>query len=164
VAPVKHCYRGGSRFSATRRAHKRPQCAFTLLELLVVIAILGIVAGVVSLSIAPGEQRRLDEELARLAALFRLAHDEARVAGRAITWQADLGGYRFVRADDDDVEVTADGPLRERDWPFEVRRVIAPEIVFGREPLLSPARVEIATSRRVVIMQINAFGELAVQQ
>jgi len=140
------------------------QRAFTLLELLVVIAILGIVAGVVSLSIAPSEQRRVGEELERLAALLRLAHDEARVSGRAITWQADLHGYRFVRADDDDGEVATAGPLRARDWPFEVQRVSAPEIVFGREPLLSPARVEIATSGRVVIMQINAFGELAVVQ
>ena len=42
--------------------------------------------------------------------------------------------------------------------------VDAPEIVFGREPLMSPVRVEIVTPTRVVIMDIDAFGELTVVQ
>ena len=42
--------------------------------------------------------------------------------------------------------------------------VDAPEIVFGREPLMSPVRVQIATPKRMVIMDIDAFGELTVVQ
>jgi general secretion pathway protein H len=137
---------------------------FTVIELLVVIVILGIVAGMVTLSVAPSEQRRLTEELDRLAALFRLAHDEARISGRAITWQAGADGYRFVVSDDERDASEPDDPLRPRTWPFEVQAVDAPEIVFGREALMSPVRVEIVTPTRVVIMDIDAFGELTVAQ
>ena len=157
------------------RAHRGPRWraygkhlrskGFTLLELLVVIAILGIVAGMVSLSIVPSEDRRLTEEMDRLAALFRLAHDEARVAGRAIQWQANTEGYRFVVSDDDEADpMASDDPLRARNWPFEVVQVDAPEIVFGREPLMSPVRVQIATPGRTLTMDIDAFGELTVSQ
>ena len=137
---------------------------FTVIELLVVIVILGIVAGMVTLSVAPSEQRRLTEELDRLAALFRLAHDEARISGRAITWEAGADGYRFLVSDDERGGNESDDPLRPRIWPFEVQEVDAPEIVFGREPLMSPVRVEIVTPTRVVIMDIDAFGELTVVQ
>jgi len=137
---------------------------FTLIELLVVIVILGIVAGMVTLSVAPSEQRRLTEELDRLAALFRLAHDESRISGRAITWQANADGYRFLVADDERGADEPDDPLRPRAWPFEVKTVDAPEIVFGREPLMSPVRVEIVTPKRVVVMDVDAFGELTVVQ
>jgi general secretion pathway protein H len=137
---------------------------FTLIELLVVIVILGIVAGMVTLSVAPSEQRRLTEELDRLAALFRLAHDEARISGRAITWQAGADGYRFLVSGDERDAIGSDDPLRPRTWPFEVQTVDAPEIVFGREPLMSPVRVEIVTPTRVVIMDIDAFGKLTVVQ
>ena len=142
----------------------RKGAGFTLLELLVVIAILGIVAGMVSLSIVPSEDRRLSEELDRLAALFRLAHDEARVMGRAISWRADDGGYWFIESDGERGGAASDDPLRARAWPFEVVAVDAPEIVFGREPLMSPVRVQIATPKRMVIMDIDAFGELTVVQ
>ena len=85
---------------------------FTVIELLVVIVILGVVAGMVSLSVAPSEQRRLTEELDRLAALFRLAHDEARISGRAITWEAGADGYRFLVSDDERGGNESDDPLR----------------------------------------------------
>ncbi len=137
---------------------------FTVVELLVVIVILGIVAGMVTLSVAPSEQRRLTEELDRLAALFRLAHDEARISGRVITWQASADGYRFLISDDEPDASESDDPLRARTWPFEVQTVDAREVVFGREPLMSPVRVEIVTPTRVVIMDIDAFGELTVVQ
>lgn len=137
---------------------------FTLLELLVVIVILGIVAGMVTLSVAPSEDRRLTEEIDRLAALFRLANDEARVTGRAIRWRADLDGYQFLESETVRGVVDDDDPLRPRAWPVEVRLVEAPELVFGREPLMEPVRVHIATSRRDIVMDIDAFGEVEVTQ
>jgi general secretion pathway protein H len=156
--------RSGSQGRFKAKVPTSREGGFTLLELLVVIVILGIVAGMVSLSIAPSEQRRLTEELDRLAALFRLAHDEARVGGIAITWQADAEGYRFLVSDGERGGIGSDDPLRARIWPFDVREVIAPDIVFGREPLMSPVRVQIATPTRVVIMDLDAFGELTVLQ
>ncbi len=158
------CRRACSEKHSRADASRSRAGGFTVIELLVVIVILGIVAGMVTLSVAPSEQRRLAEELDRLAALFRLAHDESRISGRAITWQADSDGYRFLVADDERDASESDDPLRPRRWPFEVQTVDAPEIVFGREPLMSPVRVEIVTPARVVIMDIDAFGELTVVQ
>jgi general secretion pathway protein H len=134
---------------------------FTLFELLVVIAILGIVAGLASLSAAPREQRLLAEETDRLAALFRLAQDEARVTGRTITWRADAQGYRFLEGETQRGD-SGDDPLRARTWPFAVVRVEAPDIAFGAEPLLSPARIRIATSERELVLALDAFGALSL--
>ena len=135
---------------------------FTLLELVVVIAILGVVAGLVSLSAAPAEHRRVDEELDRLAALFRLAHDEARISGQTITWEADAKGYRFVTVDGVRGQADADDPLRPRHWAFQVRSVQAPILAFGREPLMVPARMHLQTSTDDLTLEINTFGEMTV--
>lgn len=149
-----------SRLQRVSRNPDSPARGATLLELLAVIVILGIVTGMVSLSIAPGESRRMDEEVDRLAALFRLANDEARVSGRPIVWRADTDGYRFVQSDEVRGESNKDDPLRPRAWPFDVRLVDAPEIVFGREPLMDPARVYIATQTREMAVDVDAFGQL----
>src|SRR3954465_10727261 len=68
---------------------------FTLIELLVTIAIIGLGTAAVALSLRGGESRQLQQEGARLGALFRIAQDEARISGRSLVWEADLEGYRF---------------------------------------------------------------------
>lgn len=133
---------------------------FTLLELLVILVIIGIVASAVSLSLAPVEHRRVAHEVERLAALFRLAHDEARVSGRAIAWKADTAGYWFLVGEEVRGDGVGDDPLRPRAWPFAVQRVDAPDVVFGREPLLNPAKISIAATQRTLTLQLDAFGNL----
>ena len=140
----------------------RAACGFSLLELLVVLVILAVAAGAVSMSVAPRESRLLAEESERLAALFRLAQDEARVRGRPVAWIADEHGYRFLVGGR---EPDAPGdPLRARAWPFPVQRVEAPRLVFGAEPLLPPAEIRIATHEREVRLALDAFGTITVRQ
>ena len=134
---------------------------FTLLELLVVVAIIGIAAVTVTLSVASREGRLVEEETTRLGALFRLAQDEARITGRTLVWEADRGGYRFRAADGEPLPDAGDGVLRARPWPFEVTQVEAAPIVFGREPLLTPATLRIATPKRELVLALDAFGNLA---
>lgn len=147
---------------AVRKSRHDENSGFTLLELLVVIAILGIVAGLVTLSTAPAEQRRVAEEVDRLAALFRLAQDEARISGRRIIWQADARGYRFLTPEGVRGAQSADDPLRPREWPFSVRFIDAPEVLFGREPLMTPARVHLVTADGELTLELDEFGELRV--
>jgi general secretion pathway protein H len=135
------------------------KAGFTLIELLVVIVILGVAAGMVSLSVAPSEERLAAMEVDRLAALFRLAQNEARVSGRPLTWQADANGYRFVTGETVH-GATTDDPLRPRNWPFLVQRVEAPKLVFGSEPLLPPGEIRIATPRGEMVLALDAFGTL----
>ena len=154
---------------ACARCHTKARASwldrgYTLLELLVVIAILGIVAGMVSLSVAPTETRKSREEVNRLAVLFRLASDEARISGEPIAWQADTNGYRFIQSDGVRGESDADDPLRPRAWPFEVQSLRAPDVVFGREPLMTPAQIQIVTIGGEIDMKIDAFGELEAAQ
>jgi general secretion pathway protein H len=141
----------------------RHEQGFTLLELLVVIVILGIAAGMVSLSAVPSEERLLATESDRLAALFRLAQNEAKVSGRPLTWEADTHGYRFLSADAGR-QIRPDDPLRARAWPFQVVRVEAPVLVIGAEPLLPPAEIRIATPSRELVLALDAFGTLTRTQ
>jgi general secretion pathway protein H len=145
------------------RAARRAGCGgFTLLELLVVIVILAVAVGVVSLSAAPSEARLVEREAQRLAALFRLAQNEARALGRPIAWKADPGGYRFLVGG---AEVDApDNPLRPRAWPFPVHGVSAPALEFGAEPLLPPAEIRIRTGTRELVLALDALGTVLVRQ
>jgi general secretion pathway protein H len=139
-------------------AHVR---GFTLLELLVVVVILGIAAGVVSLSVAPREDRLVEGEAQRLAALFRLAQDEARARGRPVAWEATTQGYRFLVAGKEPED--ADDPLRPRPWPFAVVRVAAPRLAFGMEPMMAPAEIRVATPGRELVLALDEFGTVSVR-
>jgi general secretion pathway protein H len=135
---------------------------FTLLELLVVLVILGVAAGAVSLSVAPSEERMVEREAQRLASLFRLAQDEARVRGRPVSWEADAQGYRFLIGRQE--PEAADDPLRARSWPFPVQRIVAPPLAFGAEPLLPPTEIRITTRGRELVLALDAFGTVLVRQ
>jgi general secretion pathway protein H len=133
---------------------------FTLIELLIVITIIAMGAAMVALSVSGGDARLLKEETARLSALFRIAQDEARVSGRTLVWEANLEGYRFRPLDPEAARDWRDEVLRPRAWPFAVRSIEGGRIVFGREPLLDPATLRIATAEREVRLVLDAQGEL----
>ena len=133
---------------------------FTLIELLVVIAILGIAAAAVALSVSRSDARLLQEETARLGALFRIAQDEARISGRALVWEADLAGYRFRPVDEEMARDWNDEVLRPRSWPFAVYSIEGGRIVFGREPLLEPVTLNIATAEVETRLALDALGNL----
>ena len=137
---------------------------FTLIELLVVITILGIVAAAVALSVSRSDGRLLQEEAARLGALFRIAQDEVRVRGQTLVWEADLEGYRFRPLDEEAARDWNDEVLRPRTWPFAVLGIEGGRIVFGREPLLEPATLRIATAEREVRLVLDAFGTLRLSE
>jgi general secretion pathway protein H len=136
---------------------------FTLIELLVVVAILAVGAATVALSVWSSDTRLLRDEAARLGALFRIAQDEARVSGRTLVWEADLEGYRFRPLDAEAARDWSDEILRPRSWPFTVSQIDGGRIVFGREPLLDPATLRIATAEREVRLALDALGNLRLE-
>ena len=140
------------------------RAGFTLIELLVVIAMLGIAAAVVALSVSGSDARLLREETARLGALFRIAQDEARITGQTLVWEADLNGYRFRPLDEETARDWNDEILRPRAWPFAVRNIEGGRIVFGREPLLDPTTLQIATADREARLALDALGNLKLSE
>ncbi len=156
------CERGPLRRDARRTRLARAARGFTLIELLVAVTILAIAAAIAALSVAAGEGRGVDEETRRLAALFRLAQDEAAMSGTTVVWEADRHGYRFRRLDHEDARTPspADDLLRARRWPFRVSRIEAQPIVFGREPLLQPGVITLSTASRDIRLALDPFGNL----
>ena len=136
----------------------RESRGFTLIELLLTVAIIGVAAGVISLSVRGSETRKLTEEGDRLAALFRMAASEARVGGRTLVWEADLSGYRFRPLVADNTFNLREELARDRRWGVEVRKVDARELVFTREPVRTPATVEIATEDHRLRLALDALG------
>ncbi len=136
---------------------------FTLIELLLTVAIIGIAAGVISLSVRGAESRKLAEDGDRLAALFRMASSEARVGGRSLVWEADLSGYRFRPLDPDNTFTLREELARERPWGVRLRDVEPHELLFMREPLREPAKVEIATADHRLRLALDALGNLRAE-
>ena len=73
------------------------QAGFTLIELMVVVAIIAIATAAVGLSAFSRPDSSLRRDGERLAQLFEVAQSEARAGGRAIRWETNPEGYRFVR-------------------------------------------------------------------
>jgi len=141
-------------------ALKRAHAGFTLVELLLVVVLIAIAASVAAMSVRGDERHRWQEEGERLAALFRMAQSEARISGRTIVWEADRSGYGFRPASAAENETVREELARRRAWPFEVRSVETPRILFTREPLREPALIRVETANRELRLALDARGEL----
>ena len=104
--------------AAARLGGVRPrERGYTLVELLVVIVVIGIMLGLVSLSIVPDQSARLKRDAERLEALFALAAEEAQLSSQPITWRGDENGYGFYRrAGDGWAPLASEGEFRLRTW------------------------------------------------
>ena len=100
------------------------QRGYTLVELLVVLVVIGIMLGLVSLSIVPDAQAKLRRDAERLETLFALAAEEAQLSSRAIAWRGDEHGYAFYRRDRDQwVAMDGDAQFRARGWDLGPMRL-----------------------------------------
>jgi general secretion pathway protein H len=147
---------------AAVRAAVRQPAGFTLIEVLLVVVLIAIAASVAAMSIRDDDRHKLQEEGDRLAALFRMAQSEARISGRTLVWEADLTGYGFRTASGADDEKLRDELARRRAWPFQVRRVETPRILFTREPLREPALIQLETASRELRLLLDARGDLRI--
>jgi type II secretion system protein H len=93
------------------------QAGYTLVELLVVLVVIGIMLGLVSLSLRPDPAAKLNRDAERLEALFALAAEEAQLSSRPIAWRGDENGYAFFRQLPDGWAAIGDDPeFRARGW------------------------------------------------
>ncbi len=135
---------------------------FTLIELLIVIAIIALSVGVVALSLRDGQAAQLDEEAARLAALFEMARAESRASGAPVRWAptaltADAGGqFRFVG-------LPASQPLPERWLDRQTRAEVvgAAAVVLGPEAILPAQRVRLRLGDKRVEISTDGLSPFA---
>ncbi|MEO8676564.1 MAG: type II secretion system minor pseudopilin GspH [Casimicrobiaceae bacterium] len=98
---------------------QRRGAGFTLIELLVVLAIIGLVSGIVALSVGGDERRTTEREAKRLAGALEHAAATAQWRAQTLGVSAEGGGYRFWRRNADDrwSVLTDDDVLAPRTLP-----------------------------------------------
>ena len=95
---------------------------FTLIEILVVVVIVGVLAAAVTIAMAgSGGERQLEREAERLQALLGYACEHAQIGGRAVGLSLVSGGFVFSQQNGDTWKAFADGELRDRHWPANLR-------------------------------------------
>ena len=102
-----------------RFAPRGRRAGFTLIELLVALAIVGLVAGIVALSVGGDDRRVTEREAKRLAGALEHAAASAQWRAETLGVSADGAGYRFWRrgADDRWNAFTGDDVLAARTLP-----------------------------------------------
>ncbi len=98
----------------------RPR-GFTLLEVLVVVLIVGIVVGLLVPAFTGTARRDLETEAQRLAALLRLASEEAVLQGQEYAVELAPDGYRFLALGSGGWQPVQDPLLRPRELPASLR-------------------------------------------
>ncbi|MEL7186670.1 MAG: type II secretion system minor pseudopilin GspH [Pseudomonadota bacterium] len=105
-------------------ASRSRSVGWTLIELLVVVVIIGIVVSIALLSVGVvGDDRKLQQEARRFAALYELLQDEAALQGREYGIELMRGAYRFVEFDTINnvwIGIPFDDTLRTRRLPEDM--------------------------------------------
>jgi general secretion pathway protein H len=95
---------------------------FTLIEILVVVVILAVLAAAVSIALSgAGGERQLEREAERLQALLGYACEHAEIGGLAVGLSFVDRGYVFSQRNGDSWKAIAQGELRDREWPGNLR-------------------------------------------
>jgi type II secretion system protein H len=133
--------------SALGISPRKTASGFTLIEVMVTLLIASVVFGMALLSLRSLD-RSLQIEAQRVAQLLSFARDYAQMRGRAVRFEADDVGYRFISRNQGDWALILDEPiLRERTWdkPTQVRLER-----FGANPFSSEASPVLAGAGKSV--------------
>ncbi len=133
---------------------------FTLLELLVVVMIIGIAVGMATLALRDADANRLEEEGARLAALFEGARARARAEGTEVLWQPkrEIGnGFSFAGLPPD-----SGIPTHWLDERTRGEIIGAPVLRLGPEPVIGAQRVVLRIEDRQLVLATDGLGPFVV--
>jgi general secretion pathway protein H len=132
-------------------------CGFTLLELLVVIAIIAIGVGLAAISLRDASDARIEEEAARLVALFEGARGVARAADVPVRWEPVIengqASFRFVG-------LPAGTKMPDRWLHDETAAEVlgATSVKLGPEPVIGEQHVLIRRGDRRIEIATDGLG------
>jgi general secretion pathway protein H len=148
-----------------------PDAGFTLIEALMALLIVGLLAGVVALSV-PAPDARARAAAQTLAARMMLAGDESVMRNRTIGLRLSEEGYGFASLEADGwrpVEATA--PLRYRAWPIgvsgQVLQADGDEAIAARFDVMggaTPIRVRIDSGGGAWLVSLRVDGGVHVER
>lgn len=99
----------------------RPSSGFTLIEVLVVVVIIAVLVGAAMMSLNLDPQRDGEDEAQKLAALIRLASQEAVIRGRELAVEIKPDSYRFLILENKQWVALEDNVLRTTTLPDGMR-------------------------------------------
>jgi len=133
---------------------------FTLLELMLVVTLIAVAVSMVTLAFRDADAARLEEEGARLAALFEGARARARAEGAEVMWQPGKeagSGFKFIG-----IPPEAGLPTQWLDERTRGEIIGAPALRLGPEPVIGAQRVVLRIEDRQLVLATDGMGPFVV--
>ena len=144
-----------------RAAGRRAARGFTLLEVMIVVTLIAIAVSTVTLAFRDGDAAKLEEEGARLAALFEGARARARAEGSEVMWQPirppEGSGFKFIG-----IPPEAGLPTQWLDERTRGEIIGAPALRLGPEPVIGAQRVVLRIEERQLVLATDGMGPFVV--
>ena len=102
---------------------RRSEHGFTLVELMVVLVIIGLMSGVVVMTMAD-PRGRISSDIDRFAGRVHAARDSAIIAGRPVALWVSPNAYGFEKRFEGAWQPITEGPLTSQDWSGDTRAVL----------------------------------------
>ena len=127
---------------------------------MLVVALIAVAVGMATLALRDANASKLEEEGARLAALFEGARARARAECTEVMWQPgreDSTGFRFIG-------LAADSglPTHWLDDRTRAEVIGAPLLRLGPEPVIGAQRVALRIEDRQLVLATDGMGPFVV--
>lgn len=151
---------------ACRPSHERPAShlrihrGLTLLELLMVLTVAAIATAAVSLSLRDPDQRALQREGERLAALLESGRAWSRSSGQVLRWTAGPEGFAFEGHTPKRAPEAWQTPGIEVQWTQAAQ---AQALVLGPEPIIAPQAITLRLRQQQLTLSSDGLRAFEVR-
>lgn len=153
---------------ACRPSHERPasqlrtQRGLTLLELLMVLTVAAMATAAISLSLRDPDQRALQREGERLAALLESGRAWSRSSGQVLRWTAGPEGFAFEGHTPKRAPEAWQTPGIEVQWT-QVAQAQAQALVLGPEPIIAPQAITLRLRQQQLTLSSDGLRAFEVR-
>ena len=151
---------------ACRPSHERPashlrtQRGLTLLELLMVLTVAAMATAAISLSLRDPDQRALQREGERLAALLESGRAWSRSSGQVLRWTAGPEGFAFEGHTSKRAPEAWQTPGIEVQWTQVAQ---AQALVLGPEPIIAPQAITLRLRQQQLTLSSDGLRAFEVR-